>query len=74
LFAQRVVEPRLTVETIKICTDELTVLHAKTGLVDEIRYAARGVDLIIRAAGGSRFRLDNLNAILECLLYDKDAG
>jgi hypothetical protein len=68
------VEPRLTVEAIEIGTDELTVLHAKAGLIDKIRYAARGVDLIIRADGCSRFCLDNLDAILEGLLYDKDTG
>jgi hypothetical protein len=68
------VEARLTVDAIEIGADELAVLHAETSIVDEIGHAARGVDLIVRTVQGARFRLDNLDAILERLLYDDDAG
>ena len=50
-FMQRVVEARLAIEAVEIGADELAVLHANAGIIDEIGHAARGVDLIVRAAG-----------------------
>jgi hypothetical protein len=62
------VEARLTIEAVEIGADELAVLYAKTSIVDEIGHAARGVDLIVRAVQGARFRLDNLDAVLDRFL------
>ena len=63
--ATRVMEARLTIEAVEIGADELAVLHANAGVIDEIGNAARGVDLVVRAVCGARFRLDDLDAILE---------
>ena len=62
-FMEGVMEPRLAVETVEIGADELAVLHADAGIVDEVGHAARGIDLIVGAAGGARFRLDDLDAV-----------
>ena len=67
-FTSRTVEARLTIEAVEIGADELAVLYAKTSIVDEIGHAARGVDLIVRAVQGARFRLDNLDAVLDRFL------
>jgi hypothetical protein len=67
------VEARLTIEAVEIGADELAVLHANAGIVDEIGHATRGVDLIVRTARSTRFRLNDLDPILERLLYDNDA-
>jgi hypothetical protein len=67
------VEALLAVEAVEVGADELTVFHAAAGIVDEIRHAAGGIDLIVGTAGGTCFRLDNLDAILERLLDDNDA-
>jgi hypothetical protein len=64
---ERIVESRLTVEAIEIGADELAVLHANAGIVNQKGHAARGIDLIVGTARGTRFRLDNLNAVLKCL-------
>ena len=71
-LTQRVVEVRLTVEVVEVGANELAVLHANAGIIDEIGHATRGVDLIVRTARSTRFRLDDLDAILECLLYDNN--
>src|SRR5262245_36665193 len=60
---ERVMEPRLCVETNEIGADELAVLHADARVVNEIGYTARRVDLIIGTAWGARFCLDDLDAI-----------
>ena len=52
---ERVVQARFTVEVVEVGTNELAVLHANAGIVDEIWHAARGVDLIVRTALGARF-------------------
>ena len=67
-FTSRTVEARLTIEAVEIGADELAVLYAKTSIVDEIGHAARGVDLIVRVVQGARFRLDNLDAVLDRFL------
>ena len=50
---QRVVEPRLTVKAIEMGADELAVLHANAGIVNQKGHAASGIDLIVRAASSS---------------------
>jgi hypothetical protein len=67
------VEARLTIEAVEIGADELAVLHANAGIIDEIGHATRGIDLIVRTARSARFRLEDLDPILECFLYDNDA-
>jgi hypothetical protein len=67
------VEPRLTVKAIEIGADELAVLHANAGIINQKGHAARGIDLIVGTARGTRFRLDNLNAVLESFLKNEDA-
>ena len=64
-FTQRVVEARLAIEAVEIGADELAVLHANAGIIDEIGNAARGVDLIVGAVRSARFRLDDLDAVLQ---------
>ena len=66
-------EPRLAVETVEIGADELAVLHADARVVNEVGHTARGIDLIIGAVCGARFRFDDLDAV-PTLLYDEDAG
>ena len=61
-------ESWLTVEHVEIGADQLTILHADAGIVDEVGNAARGIDLIIWTARGAGFRLDDLDAVLEHLL------
>src|SRR5262249_35435356 len=68
-----VVEAWLAVEAVEIGADELAVFHADAGVVDQIRHAAGGVDLIVGTARGTCFRLDDLDAVLERLLNDDDA-
>src|SRR5262249_37186998 len=69
----RFVEPRLVVEAVQIGTDELAVLHTNAGIINEIRYAAGGIDLVIWTVTGARLGLDDLDAVLERLLYNDDA-
>src|SRR5262245_38026506 len=57
------VETRLAVEAVEIGTDELAVFHANASVVDEIRYATGGVNLIVSASRGSRFCLNDLDAL-----------
>jgi hypothetical protein len=66
------VKARLTIEAVEIGANELAVLHANAGIIDEIGHATRGVDLIVRTARSTCFRLEDLDAILECLLHDND--
>jgi hypothetical protein len=56
-----------------IGTDKLAVLHTNTGIIDEIGYAARGVDLVVRAVTGTRLCLNDLDAVLKRFLYNDDA-
>jgi hypothetical protein len=67
------VEARLAVEGVEISADELAVFHADAAIIDEIGYAAGGVDPIVGTAGRACFRLDDLDAVLERLLDDDDA-
>jgi hypothetical protein len=67
------VKPWLAVETVEIGTDKLAVLDTIASIIDEIGYAARGVDLVIRAVTGTRLCLDNLDAIFKRFLYNNDA-
>ena len=55
---------RLAVEAVEIGADELAVLHADAGIVDEVGHAARGVDPVVGAAGGARLGLDDLDPVL----------
>ena len=50
---ERVVEPRLIIKAIEIGADELAVLHANAGIVNQKGHAASGIDLIVRAASSS---------------------
>jgi hypothetical protein len=67
------VKARPAVEAVEKGADELAVFHADTGIIDQIGHAAGGIDLIVGTAGRACFRLDDLDAILECLLDDDDA-
>ena len=49
------------------------VLHANAGIINQKGHAARGIDLVVGTARGTRFRLDNLNAVLESFLKNEDA-
>ena len=66
-------EARFTVEVVEVGANELAVLHANAGIVDEIGHATRWIDLIVRTALGARFRLNDLDAVVKRLLYDNDA-
>ena len=66
-------EPRLTVKAIEIGADELAVLHAIAGIINQKGHAAGGIDLIVGATRRTRFGLDNLNAVLKFLLQDEKA-
>ena len=57
-FTQRVMEARLTIEAVEIGANELAVLYANAGVIDEVGHAARRINLVIRAVRGTRFRLD----------------
>src|SRR5215467_142350 len=70
---RRIVEARPAVEDIEIDADELAVFHADAGFIDQIGHAAGGIDLIVGTAGRACFRLDDLDAVFECLLDDDDA-
>ena len=65
-------EARPAVQAVEKRADELAVFHADTGVIDQIGYAAGGIDLIVGTAGHAGFRLDDLDAVLECLLDDDD--
>jgi hypothetical protein len=39
-FTQRVMEARLTIEAVEIGANELAVLHANAGVIDEVWHAA----------------------------------
>src|SRR5262245_6490647 len=67
------VESLLVDKAVEIGTDELAVFHADARVIDEVRYPAGGIDLIIGTAGGACFSLDDLDAVLERLLDDDDA-
>src|SRR5262249_37298335 len=67
-FKQRVLEFGFAVEFVEIGADDLAILHADAGVVDEIRHAAGGVDLIVRAAPSTGFRLDDLDAVFQAFL------
>ena len=47
------------------------VLHANAGIINQKGHAARGIDLVVGTARGTRFRLDNLNAVLEFLSQER---
>src|SRR4051794_40942 len=64
---------RLAAEAVQVGADELAVLHADAGIVDEVRHAPRGVDPIVRAVGRARLGLDDFDPVLEALLDDQDA-
>src|SRR5215813_10265835 len=51
----QLMKPRLAVETVEMGTDELAILHTNASIIDEIGYAARGVDLVVRAVTSTRF-------------------
>jgi hypothetical protein len=73
MVTQRLVKPWLVVEVVEIGTDKLAILHANASIIDEVGYAARGIDLVVRAVTGTRLCLDNLDAVLERFLYNNDA-
>src|SRR5215475_1769509 len=72
-FVRHIVEARPAVEAVEKGADELAVFHADTGIIDQIGHAAGGIDLIVGTAERACFRLDDLDAVLECLLNDDDA-
>jgi hypothetical protein len=41
----------VTIPTVEIAADELAVFHADASIIDQIRHASRGIDLIVRTAG-----------------------
>jgi hypothetical protein len=64
---------RLAVEAVQVGADELAVLRAHAGIVDEVRYAPRRVDPIVGAVGCARLGLDDFDPVLKALLDDQDA-
>src|SRR5215831_14821756 len=71
-FAWQLVKPRLAVETVEIGTDELAVFDTIASIIDEVGYAARGIDLVVRAVTGTRLCLDNFDAALKHFLYNNN--
>src|SRR6266568_3595721 len=69
----RAMQARLAVEAVKIGADELAVLHADAGIVDEVGHAAGGVDLVVGAIRYARLRSDHLDAVLQTFLEHYDA-
>jgi hypothetical protein len=62
----------LAVEVVQVGADELAVLHADAGVVDEIGHAPRGVDPVEGTVGRARLGLDDLDPVLEALLGHHD--
>src|SRR5689334_14001473 len=58
---------------VQIGADDLAVLHAETGVIDEAGHAPRRTDQIEGTVRKARLRRDDLDALFKTLLQHEDA-
>jgi hypothetical protein len=73
-IAYCVVETGLAVKTVEIGANDLTVFHPNSGIINEVGNTARRVDLIMRAAHGAGFRLQDFNAFGQPFFQNEDTS